>query len=56
MLSVRFSADGKYIISSSYDNSVKLWSIDEQREKFSLDQLDETAKSIALKGKYIAIQ
>ncbi len=63
--SVAFSADGKYIVSGSgdgrhvvssiYDNSVKLWSVDDKKLIYSFEEHFETINSVAFSsnGKYI---
>ena len=36
VVSVAFSVDGKYLASGSYDKTVKLWSMDTQKEVATL--------------------
>ncbi len=36
VISIAFSPDGKYLASGSYDNTVKLWSVESQKEVTTL--------------------
>ncbi len=51
-----FSPDGKYLASGSWDNSVKLWNIESQKEVTTLQGHSESVYSVAFSpdGKYLA--
>ncbi len=54
--SVAFSPDGKYLGSGSNDSTVKLWSVESQKEVTTLLGHSRTVSSVAfsLDGKYLA--
>ncbi len=54
--SVAFSPDGMYLASGSQDNTVKLWSIESQKEVTTLQRHRDGVKSVAFSpdGKYLA--
>ncbi len=54
--SVAFSPDGKYLASSSSDETVKLWSVESQKEVTTLQGHTKSVNSIAFSpdGKYLA--
>ncbi len=54
--SVAFSSDGKYLACGSWDNTVKLWSVESQKEVTTLQGHDNTVYSVAFSpdGKYLA--
>jgi WD40 repeat protein len=54
--SVAFSPDGKYLASGSQDNTVKLWSVESQKEITTLQCHNYTIFSVAFSpdGKYLA--
>jgi WD40 repeat protein len=55
VFSVAISQDGKYIVSGSADNSIKIWNIQERREECSLTGHTNAVYSVAISqdGKYI---
>jgi WD40 repeat protein len=55
-MSVTFSPDGKYLASGSWDNTVKLWSVESQKEVTTLQGHSESVLSIAFSpvGNYLA--
>jgi WD40 repeat protein len=54
--SIAFSPDGKYLASGSYDKTVKLWSVESQKEVTTLQGHSSYVKSVAFSpdGKYLA--
>ncbi len=56
VLSVTFSPDGKYLASGSRDNTVKLWSVESQKEVATLQGHTSDVNSVAFSpdGKYLA--
>ncbi len=54
--SVAFSPDSKYLASSSYDNIVKLWSVESQKDVATLQGHRHFITSVAFSpdGKYLA--
>jgi WD40 repeat protein len=54
--SVAFSVDGKYLASGSDDNTVRLWSVEVQKEVAVLQRHTASVSSIAFSpnGKYLA--
>jgi WD40 repeat protein len=54
--SIAFSPDGKYLASSSKDNTVKLWSVELQKEITTLQGHSSEVLSVAFSpdGKYLA--
>ncbi len=56
MWSVSFSPDGKYLASGSDDYTVKLWSIESQKEQATLRGHLHTVTSVGFSpdGKYLA--
>ncbi len=56
LISVAFSPDGKYLVSGSYDKTLKLWSVESQKEITTLKGHSSWLISIAFSpdGKYLA--
>jgi WD40 repeat protein len=54
--SVAFSPGGKYLISGSCDNTVKLWSVEMRKEVATLQGHCDIVTSVAIspEGKYLA--
>ncbi len=54
--SIAFSPDGKYLASGSEDNTVKLWSVQSQKEVTTLQGHSSYVYSVAFSpdGKYLA--
>ena len=53
---VCFSPDSKYLASGSYDNTIKVWNIEEKREEFTLNGHSSSVYSVSFSpdGKYLA--
>jgi WD40 repeat protein len=56
VFSIAFSPDGKYLASGSLDKTVKLWSVESQKEVTTLQGHSEFVFSVAFSpdGKYLA--
>jgi WD40 repeat protein len=56
VFSIAFSPDGKYLASGSGGNTVKLWSVESQKEVTTLEGYDNTVYSVVFSpdGKYLA--
>lgn len=52
---VRFSADGKHVVSSSTDMTLKIWSADDLELQNSQPVPDDTTEALALHGKTITM-
>jgi WD40 repeat protein len=54
--SVAFSPDGKYLASGRYDNTVKLWNVESQKQVSTLRGHNDWARSVIFSpdGKYLA--
>jgi WD40 repeat protein len=56
IVSVTFSADGKYLASGSWDNTVKLWSVDSHKEIATFEGHNNFIFTVAFSpdGRYLA--
>ena len=52
---VAITQDGKYLISGSDDNTIKVWNLDEQKEDFTLKGNTSAVKTLAISqdGNYL---